>query len=230
MIRWCAAVVLTVTLGACVQVLGIKDAERDPLRAKPASESAATNPAAAVCKNYCNLVMDACQGKLQQYATPEVCLAVCNMFDKGEPGAMSGNTANCRLTKVTAVKNSGEVADLATCAAAGPGGNGTCGSECEAYCALLQKACSADFHDFANDLAGCQTKCKAFPVVGVFEQSIRGGDSLECRLYHVTSAVLDAIHCGHAIGASICVKGGDENTGAGGSGAGGGGAGGAGGK
>ena len=36
--------------------------------------------------------------------------------------------------------------------------------------------------------------------------SIQNGDSVQCRLYHVTAATLDSrTHCSHAAGVALCV-------------------------
>jgi hypothetical protein len=36
--------------------------------------------------------------------------------------------------------------------------------------------------------------------------AIQSGDSVQCRLYHVTAATLDSrMHCSHAAGVALCV-------------------------
>jgi hypothetical protein len=39
-----------------------------------------------------------------------------------------------------------------------------------------------------------------------YSTAIQDGDSVQCRLYHVTAATLDSrTHCSHAAGVALCV-------------------------
>lgn len=85
-------------------------------------------------------------------------------------------------------------------------GGTTGGAEptCGAYCATYMSAC-ADFKEYDN-MQACLDQCGQWPVG---EANATGGDSLGCRLYHVTVASMaDAnVHCPHAgpSGAGVCV-------------------------
>jgi hypothetical protein len=55
------------------------------------------------------------------------------------------------------------------------------------------------------DVSECELECESLTSVGKFNFSIQSGDSLECRLYHVTAASLNATrHCPHAAGLDVC--------------------------
>jgi hypothetical protein len=75
---------------------------------------------------------------------------------------------------------------------------------CENYCSIYLSSC-ADFSEYANE-ADCLSNCMQWPV-GT-EADIEG-DSLGCRLYHVTvaSQTEPDMHCPHAgpAGAGICI-------------------------
>ena len=86
------------------------------------------------------------------------------------------------------------------------GGSTTDGGElsCERYCALFESGC-ADFNEYDNTQA-CLDQCSQWPtgVLGATD-----GDSLGCRLYHVTVAnqADPNVHCPHASpnGAGVCI-------------------------
>ncbi len=75
---------------------------------------------------------------------------------------------------------------------------------CENYCGIYTTACK-DFAEYDNAEA-CMSQCKQWPVG---EANATGGDSLGCRLYHVTvaSTTEPMVHCPHAgpNGAATCV-------------------------
>jgi len=71
---------------------------------------------------------------------------------------------------------------------------------------LLSGACSANFSRLYNGLAECQSACSESIVdLGDFDISQSSGDSLNCRLWHVSAAtVAPSQHCGHASGEPPC--------------------------
>lgn len=75
---------------------------------------------------------------------------------------------------------------------------------CEEYCSIYEQACG-DFAEYDNNQA-CLDQCGQWPV-GAPEDT--AGDTLGCRLYHVTvaSTVDPDMHCPHASpnGAGVCV-------------------------
>jgi len=88
---------------------------------------------------------------------------------------------------------------------AGPGGDGTCGQNCEAYCLLLRTHCSARFDGTFDGLAACTAACQQIPDAGGYTTAMSQGDSIQCRLWHVSAAAVDpSMHCGHAAGDLPC--------------------------
>jgi hypothetical protein len=91
------------------------------------------------------------------------------------------------------------------CPRAGPGGAGpgtgaNCGTNCEAYCMLLQAACP----DNLVGVPDCKSACSGLRDVGSFDVlENHHGDTLQCRLVHVSSATVDAAaakeHCPHTL-------------------------------
>lgn len=160
----------------------------------------------AACDKYCTTVMENCTGEFAVYKTREICLDVCKNLDPGDSEA-SGNTLACRQVEAQTAK-----LEKASCANAGPGGNGICGTDCEAWCGLLEKACPDDFDDLAGD---CEGRCAALADDASFNVGAQyySGDTLQCRLIHVGAALsAPAGHCKHAAfnATETCVAGADE--------------------
>lgn len=151
--------------------------------------------ATAACTAYCDAVMAACTGEDAVYTSDSACLSVCALLDAGDPEELSGdNTVACR--NFWAQEAEREPAEF--CSAAGPGGAGRCGSDCEAYCALYPQVCpdeaDAQGTETCIEACGALVDQRDFDVV-----RDHGGDTVECRLVHVTSAALNATaHCQHA--------------------------------
>lgn len=204
-----AAALLVVGVAACAQVAGIED------RNFVEQEVSATE---AACQEYCRIIEDkdpdddepddgVCPNN---YTTFDVCLGVCMKFEPGDPSEPTNeNTIACRLNAARAARNAsaGEVDSF--CQAAGPGGNGACGTNCESYCHLVE------MEDVCGDrnvkVPNCVEKCEAFGDSKRFhvgtptEEFDHSGDTVQCRLVHVSTAAgslaTDALkdtHCGHA--------------------------------
>jgi hypothetical protein len=157
-----------------------------------------------LCARYCDLVAANCSGANQQYASPAACLAVCGLLDPGQPGDLSGNTVSCRLRQAELAASTGEPANY--CFSAGPGGAGSCGTDCEGYCSVMSAQCEQ-----LGPEEACLRACADVPDLSRPPQSIKynttqqSGNSLQCRLYHVSAASLDpVIHCVHAAGLAVC--------------------------
>jgi hypothetical protein len=175
------------------------------------------------CNTDCGLVMSACQGDKAMYETEAQCKAVCKVLDLGVTGDESGNTLRCRRYHSYAA-----LGDATThCSHAGPTGDGTCGSNCESYCQLVQHACpskfGAAFPDAAgtSDLRQCQTSCEGLDGSGAgafatakprySASTPPTGNTLLCRAFHAVRAVAapspdDATECSAAFGeaGSVC--------------------------
>jgi len=93
------------------------------------------------------------------------------------------------------------------CFHAGPTGTGsdgtvTCGSPCDAYCAVVQAACPSGTSTLAQfaSTAACLTACANYPH-DVSAMVVTSGNSLECRAYHGAVALAaggSTLHCPHA--------------------------------
>jgi hypothetical protein len=161
-------------------------------------------PEAPLCEQYCDAVMKNCQGDYAVYTDHTVCLAVCATFLPGEAGALTGNSVQCRLRAAKAAP----IEIPYYCPIAGPGGNGTCGSDCEGYCRIMQSVCTADNSAYADE-AACLAACKDIPDLDSYTVSLSAnqhkGPHVQCRLYHVSaSATNPDEHCWHAAGEPPC--------------------------
>jgi hypothetical protein len=186
-------------LPSCRQLAGIDDAHLDPALADGATEAAATN----VCSSYCSAVMQYCTGDFAVYGSEAACEAICAQLPVGNPGDTIGNTVHCRLRNAELAGETGE--PNVHCPAAAPGASGVCGSNCEGYCVLMQQICSVRFAQAFQGLVDCQAQCAALPTLGAFNLSQASGNSVNCRLWHVSAAALDpGAHCGHAAGDPPC--------------------------
>jgi hypothetical protein len=158
---------------------------------------------APLCERYCNTVAAACTGENEQYASIGGCLNVCALLEAGEEGTI-GNTVECRLARAELAQATGEPASY--CFSAGPGGAGVCGSNCEGFCAIMAQTCT-----LMGAFEDCLPLCAQVPDLSgppsgtTYNTSLQSGDSVQCRLYHVTAATLDSVtHCSHAAGVALC--------------------------
>jgi hypothetical protein len=190
---------------------------------KPAAVDAPTTvePLAQNCTTYCSAIETACTGANAQYAAAPAtnCSATCAEFPVGTAQDTSGNTLGCRLYHTQNVTKTGDAATH--CPHAGPAGAkvdaaaGTCGDACTNFCALEVKTCGTTDAPLTGitpqyqNAAACMTACAAFSKTTQYTAAATTGDSLACRLYHVTNAALNAAksppdltaastHCGHS--------------------------------
>jgi hypothetical protein len=176
---------------SCAQVLGIEDAEPDPQTED-------------ICGRYCDTVLAACTGDFAVYLDRPTCTAACAHFEPGVDGETAGNTIGCRLTQAQAAET-GDKALL--CPRAGPGGAGICSTNCLGFCTVFQGACPDEFNQLGGDIGSCVETCdEEIPTLGdAFDIRQRTGDTLQCRLYHVSLASqTPQPHCSHAAGEDTC--------------------------
>ncbi|MGK4001553.1 hypothetical protein WMF31_02935 [Sorangium sp. So ce1036] len=174
----------------CHAIAGIEDRTFVP----PKDENTDPPPVSEACTSYCDAVMASCTGENQVYSTLETCHGVCAALDPGDPLEPVGNTLACRARQADLAGRTGEPS--VHCPAAGPGGAGVCGSNCESYCALQAASCSPEFPTQEECVAMCAglKDVEAFDVIENHE-----GDTLQCRLVHVSSATVEPDeHCRHA--------------------------------
>jgi hypothetical protein len=202
----------------CASVLGIETATHDPQldTAGSGNKGGSGNGGSAgaggavdvpdggdLCSTYCDTVMANCPAPAQQYVSKAVCMKICARLDPGQPGDDSGNTINCRLHYAESAATAGEVAD--NCSAAGPGGaqqgvTTVCGSYCEGLCRIALDTCKGAERVF-NSVSECVSSCAGIPDLGDYNDTITDGNSVQCRLYHVSAAQIDpVIHCPHVTG------------------------------
>lgn len=161
------------------------------------------------CDEYCALVQSHCSGEHTQYASTEDCLSFCRHIPAGDPHEPKA-TAGMYCRQWYAGNPS--LTDPETyCAAAGPFGGGICGDRCTAFCQVAVSACVPETPDAGAapyaSLPKCKTECLeyAFREAGADGggEGLDGpttGDTLNCRMHHLRSAVADAGSC-EALGA-----------------------------
>lgn len=176
---------LTLALGACQAIAGIEDRTLDPN---------VTPDASPECKAYCDKVMSVCRGDNAVYTQLELCLGTCRLMDPGDPVEPVGNTLACRMHEA----NAAELEPGVHCRSVGPGGNGVCGTDCEAYCHMFPQACPGDVKH--EDTKLCLQACSGLTDQDRFDlKDDYTGDTIECRLVHLSSAtVKPADHCPHS--------------------------------
>lgn len=156
-------------------------------------------PPAPTCEDYCKVVVKNCSGANSQYADEAACVAYCKQMAKlplGAAGDKAGNTVGCRTYHAGAA-----AMDPAThCVHAGKSGGNVCGSWCDNYCQLAEANCTAGnaLYSVASD---CPAKCAAASAAG--KAGDTSGDSIQCRIYHLSVAGIDAssatTHCPHGL-------------------------------
>jgi hypothetical protein len=210
--------------GGCKQILSIEDAQLDPslgTGGEPGSggsggtagsdsgdaqaDGDAGEDAGSLCDQYCNAVLNNCTGEFAVYTDMDVCQATCHALPEGEPGDEKGNSINCRLS---AAKLAPSLETDFYCAAAGPGGNGKCGADCEAVCTIIKAVCIGTNPHYATD-ADCLTACGKLPTLhgySVFGPPNKyNGPTVQCRILHACNSTLEPDdHCPHAVGQGAC--------------------------
>lgn len=174
----------------CHAIAGIEDRTFVP----PNEGETESPPASEACIAYCDVVMASCTGENQVYSGLDTCLGVCARLSPGDPLEPVGNTIACRARQADLARRTGEPS--VHCPAAGPGGAGVCGSNCESYCALRAAVCSPEF----STQEECVALCAGLKDVATFDViENHEGDTLQCRLVHVSSATVKPDeHCAHA--------------------------------
>lgn len=155
------------------------------------------------CEDYCSTISDSCQDTQEQYPTDIACMNVCGLMLPGTEGDAQGNTLACRFTwALEAPEKTGEELDQ-TCRWAGPGGDGTCGGNCESFCNFAMEICTGDNAQWTS-ATECISACNMLPEDPPYN-TMAAGPNRSCRLYHMTLATTNpADHCPHVGGAAPC--------------------------
>jgi hypothetical protein len=166
------------------------------------SETSADDAKTELCEDYCTNIGDTCTGDFSQYGATQQCLDTCMTLDTGNEGDELGNSIECRLHYALQAAENPED----NCRSAGPGGDGVCGSNCEGFCQIQSVACTGDLQQFPT-ITDCVAACNGFDASIPYDSSVVDGDSLACRLYHLTVAsTTPAVHCPHIVSDSpVCL-------------------------
>jgi hypothetical protein len=165
-----------------------------------ASERFAPATVSNACFGYCRAIMGYCTGVNAQYADRDECLAACSFLPEGAPTDETGNSVGCRAQHAGAAFTD-PMPVKPECWAAGPLGYGSCGDECDAFCAIAMTYCSsADGYRAPPPYASlddCHNTCVQYNRVVEFGQPGSYSadyappmdpslvDTLECRAYHL---------------------------------------------
>jgi hypothetical protein len=127
----------------CREILSFEEREFDPSLADGGADADAADPLS--CDAYCARIQEKCTAA-PQYPSLDACLGVCLTFPVGSLDDTTGHTLGCRV-HVLEVTTTLETAD---CAAAGPSGDGACGTKCESYCTAMERICPDVFSGVAD--------------------------------------------------------------------------------
>jgi hypothetical protein len=163
---------------------------------------AGSSQVAAACKEFCAKAVATCQDQYAIFHAAEDCEPACNL--------LTADQVRCRADEIAKAASSNEYWDH--CQGATIGGSTACGGNCENYCAQMDKVCTGDNRDVL-EVQDCVTKCRG---LADREQLLKGlpadeprynvdrdheGDTLQCRIVHVTIASIPGnadAHCWHA--------------------------------
>lgn len=180
------------------------------------SSSSGGGGGSADCQAYCTTIMANCTSTTndaglpvgnQQYTTMANCLNSCKAIPSGTSTDMSGNTLGCRANHAGLAKTD----PVLHCPHAGPGGDDTCGANCDGFCQIAMMYCTmANSAAVFSSLQDCQTKCAAFPNTEKFNIGVQADNSVACLLYHVQEA--SSVPPDHCLGDIIADDAGDKST------------------
>ena len=181
----------------------------------PTEYCRADQEAAPECAEFCRFNMAGCSGDFSVYESEKQCMAVCMALDPGKNRDREENTMGCRSWHTF----NSLIDPESHCAHTAPGGDGHCGLDapdktgnCVSYCSLLETACAAGFATKYGTQSACQVDCSTQPdAFGAKHDSkyrvAKGqtGNTLHCRLLHVSRALSDAAaECTNALGQGVC--------------------------
>ena len=109
-----------------------------------------------LCEDYCAAALKNCTGDFELYPDLKFCLAVCAAVPEGARTDLLGNTVGCRLHFA---ESAATVEKQFNCSAAGPGGNGVCGDNCDSFCAIDATICPGIYATKQD----CEDACAMFP-------------------------------------------------------------------
>jgi hypothetical protein len=213
----------TLLLSLPLLLIGCGSSNNTTVDAPPPIDAAPDAATLALdCPTYCANIKANCTGLNTQYFDDTHCMATCAKFPLGASTDTSGNTLGCRIYHA----NNAKVTSMPDvhCPHAGPGGAAisnaatppaVCGDACTNFCTLEIAACglsgAAATGQYAS-MTACMTACggmnTGFDKTHLYNYdpsktpvAAPTGDSLACRLYHVTNAIQGTTqattHCPH---------------------------------
>lgn len=202
--------------GGCRQVLSFEDREYDPGSAGGGADGGERAEPTLDCDTYCDLIQSACTGQNQQFASPEACHGMCATYP---PGTLFDDTSDTLGCRIHLLLQSRAMIESPECRAAGPGGEGVCGANCDSFCVSMMVVCPGSYADLEDCHRACSSlvDCHDYAVPASGAQS-PDDPSLQCRIYHLSAAAQDlgsrsgreltepqTHHCPHAAGLTKCI-------------------------
>lgn len=166
-----------------------------------------------ICDQYCSAMEEYCTGALLQYRDTRQCLKVCALFEEGALGDPDANTASCRLKYASKARYAAGTELAAYCRQAGPGGDDRCGANCDGFCSIMMGTCNRETAGtyYYADTEACLEACAPLDQIPYTygDASVADGSSVQCRIFHVTSALMadPEEHCEHSVGLTLCESG-----------------------
>jgi hypothetical protein len=144
------------------------------------------------CDTYCDTIASACEDN-PQYPDDASCLAACAAFPEGTYADGDGSLGCHQYHSDAAVSDP----DL-HCGHAGPMGDGQCAADpCENFCVIAPAICPGVYA--STDV--CEKVCAGFDVGEFSVDPPATGNTLGCRMYHLTVAAINedeaGVHCAH---------------------------------
>lgn len=159
------------------------------------------------CETYCSAFEDTCSSLEDDYSSQRACVDYCNngaAWPTGEDGDLSGNSIACRTYHAGAASEAEGAGRQFHCRHSGITGDSICGSLCENYCFLMDQICTGENAQYA-DFEACTEQCQGVGnITGIPQDGLPNdttGDSVQCRMYHVSAAFFTEapdMHCVHA--------------------------------
>lgn len=182
---------------------------KPPIDAPPAMIDAPPTTVTLDCPTYCTEIQANCIGTNAQYPDAAHCTATCAKFPPGALADMANNTLGCRIYHAGAPSMAMPVLH---CPHAGPGGgliaplaagaaeDAHCSSACANFCKLETAICTGTNSQYTDE-ATCLTACATFDRATPYSATSTTGNTLACRLYHLTNAATSdanaTTHCKH---------------------------------
>ena len=142
------------------------------------------------CESYCSLALLHCDEHADAAACQQACAA---LPTGGAPGAVIGDSVQCRISWALAAGTAAPVAVPAACAAAATADSTECvpAPTCGEYCGVVVDACASFGAPYADEGA-CAQFCGPDAALPAGKHVDVSGNTVGCRLSHATDAVAAA--------------------------------------